>query len=301
MVLTVYDTVIDNYGSKLLKKKYAMKIIDFHTHIFPPRLVQDRSSFLEDEQLYCIYREERARLATLEDLLGYMDEEGVNGAVAMGFTWQIPRYAELHNRYLAEAQENGRKKIWSFGSIALEPGTIQNQVKMIHEMGLAGIGEISFYREGMKGKSPEILATVLAEGCRYNLPVCIHVNEPVGHLYSGKYSPDIEMLYQIITQYREIPVILSHWGGGLLFYELMKEVQRDLSHVYYDMAATPFLYNEKIYRLAVDICGGEKLLFGTDFPLLRTGRYIDPIERMVTDPETRNFILHKNAFRILGN
>ncbi len=79
----------------------------------------------------------------------------------------------------------------------------------------------------------------------------------------------------------------------------MKEVKRDLSHVYYDMAATPFLYDEKIYRIAVDICGPEKLLFGTDFPLLRTGRYIEPLERMVKDPQARSLILYENALGLL--
>ncbi len=276
-----------------------MKVIDFHTHIFPPELVKNRSRYLDDQQLFCIYDEARATIATLEDLLQVIEEDDLHGAVAMGFTWQFPRYAEMHNRYLAAAQEKSEKKVWAFGSIALETGSISSQVASIHEMGLHGVGEISFYREGMKGDNPLILRTVFAEAARYNLPVCVHVNEPVGHVYRGKYSPDIDILYDIVKDYTDVPIILSHWGGGLLFYELMPEVQAALSHVYYDTAASPYLYNEKIYRLAVDTCGPEKILFGTDFPLLTSSRYMDPIVRMIEDRSDRSMIVYNNALRLL--
>ncbi|MFW5771000.1 MAG: amidohydrolase family protein [Spirochaetota bacterium] len=277
----------------------SMKVIDFHTHIFPPELVKNRSRYLDDQQLFCIYDEARATIATLEDLLQVIEEDDLHGAVAMGFTWQFPRYAEMHNRYLAAAQEKSEKKVWAFGSIALETGSISSQVASIHEMGLHGVGEISFYREGMKGDNPLILRTVFAEAARYNLPVCVHVNEPVGHVYRGKYSPDIDILYDIVKDYTDVPIILSHWGGGLLFYELMPEVQAALSHVYYDTAASPYLYNEKIYRLAVDTCGPEKILFGTDFPLLTSSRYMDPIVRMIEDRSDRSMIVYNNALRLL--
>jgi len=295
-----YATVIDIYRGKLLKKsKGRMKVIDFHTHIFPPELVKNRSRFLDDHQLFCIYDQERATMATLEDLLKVIEEDDLHGAVAMGFTWQFPRYAEIHNRYLADAHETSEKKVWAFGSIALEASSISRQVASIYEMGLHGVGEISFYREGMKGDNPHILRTVLEEAARYWLPVCVHVNEPVGHVYKGKYSPDIDILYDIVKDYTDVPIILSHWGGGLLFYELMPEVQAALSHVYYDTAATPYLYNEKIYRMAVDACGPEKILFGSDFPLLKSSRYVQSIGRMIEDQSDRSMILYSNALRLL--
>ncbi len=276
-----------------------MKVIDFHTHIFPQELAENRSRYLDDEQLCCIYDEERAKIATREDLLQVIEDENLYGAVAMGFTWQVPAYAELHNRYLAAACERSGKKIWAFGSIALEPGTIARQVASIHEMGLSGVGEISFYREGMKGDNPGILGRVLEEATVYGLPVCVHVNEPVGHIYKGKYSPDIDILYEIIANYTGVPIILSHWGGGLFFYELMGEVKAALSHVYYDTAATPYLYDEKIYRLALDACGPEKILFGTDFPLLNSGRYLESMQRMIANESDLSMVLYENAIRLL--
>jgi hypothetical protein len=67
---------------------------------------------------------------------------------------------------------------------------------------------------------------------------------------------------------------LAHWGGGLFFYHLLKKaVKETLKNVYYDTAASPFLYDSRIYRYAKDLIGLDKVLLGTDYPLLKPERY----------------------------
>jgi hypothetical protein len=68
-------------------------------------------------------------------------------------------------------------------------------------------------------------------------------------------------------------MILAHWGGGFFFYELMPEVARAAADVFYDTAASPFLYRPLIYSLALKIVGPDRILFGSDYPLLPPGRY----------------------------
>jgi len=41
-----------------------------------------------------------------------------------------------------------------------------------------------------------------------------------------------------------------------------------LANVWFDTAASPYLYRSDIYRLAAELAGEEKVLFGTDYPLL---------------------------------
>jgi predicted TIM-barrel fold metal-dependent hydrolase len=135
---------------------------------------------------------------------------------------------------------------------------------------------------------------------RNSLPVCLHVNEPVGHEYPGKCEMEMMMLYELLRAYPSVPVVLAHWGGGLLFYELMPEVREALRHVYYDMAASPFLYDESIYGIAVSIVGSRKVLFGTDYPLIGHSRYLDPLRKYISSEEDRQNILSLNARGILG-
>lgn len=48
----------------------------------------------------------------------------------------------------------------------------------------------------------------------------------------------------------------------------MPEVKEAFKNVYYDLAANPLVYTTRSIKCAVDIVGAEKILFGSDFPLL---------------------------------
>ena len=41
-----------------------------------------------------------------------------------------------------------------------------------------------------------------------------------------------------------------------------------MHNVYYDTAAVPLLYQTQVYKSVVDIVGAEKILYGSDYPLL---------------------------------
>ena len=47
----------------------------------------------------------------------------------------------------------------------------------------------------------------------------------------------------------------------------MKEVKELSKNVYYDTAATSYLYNKDIFEISLKIIGPEKILFGSDFPI----------------------------------
>ena len=131
------------------------------------------------------------------------------------------------------------------------------------------------------------------------MPVLLHVNEPVGHYYPGKVSTSLKEMESFIEQYPELIVILAHWGGGLPFYELMKEMREKLKNVYYDNAASVFLYSPGIYRTAETLGITDKLLFGSDFPLLSPARYEKGIEESGMSEEFREKLMGGNAQQLL--
>ena len=51
---------------------------------------------------------------------------------------------------------------------------------------------------------------------------------------------------------------------------MKKEVKGVLQNVWFDTAASPFLYQPEMYRVAGEAVGFDKILFGSDFPLLKT-------------------------------
>ena len=126
-----------------------------------------------------------------------------------------------------------------------------------------------------------------------------HSSEPVGHEYSGKGSITPEILYSFITGFPKLKLVCAHWGGGLPFYALMPEVGEALDNVFFDTAATVFLYKPQIFEQVSRIIGSDKILFGTDYPLMHQNRVIDQIQSAQLPEEDKGRILGANAEELL--
>jgi predicted TIM-barrel fold metal-dependent hydrolase len=140
---------------------------------------------------------------------------------------------------------------------------------------------------------------VLTDMEKKGIPLLLHVNETMGHPYPGKGRTPLGRFYDLIVSFPHLPVLLAHWGGGLPFYELMPEVAKAMANVYYDTAASPFLYSKKIYAIVSEIVGVKKILFGTDFPLLSPQRYFRELEDSVLSKEDQRMILGLNFSDLL--
>ena len=247
-------------------------IFDSHVHIFHPKVVSQREEFFDDSSFRLLYSCSKSRLTDKGGLDEYFKSFGVEKAAVMGFPWFSNKYCEMQNEYFSSVSE----RLPCFGSIPLsaDSSTIKSFAVNIKNLGLTGIGEIGFYCKGMDRNAQKWLVTVLEESAKNNLKVCLHVNEPVGHHYTGKYDPKLPELLKIISKFPDLKIILAHLGGGLVFYELMPEIKDILKNCVYDTAAVPFLYSDNVYKAAVDLVGEERLLFGSDFPLLNADRYL---------------------------
>jgi predicted TIM-barrel fold metal-dependent hydrolase len=69
-------------------------------------------------------------------------------------------------------------------------------------------------------------------------------------------------------------VVAAHWGGGLPFFELMPEVARLAERVVYDSAASTYLYRFEVFRTVLDLVGPDRVMFGSDYPVLRQDRFL---------------------------
>jgi uncharacterized protein len=272
-------------------------IIDIHTHVFPTECVEDRGPWLKDPQFSLLYQEKKSSMVDCHGLMEYMELEEVSYAVGLSYPWSEKDLAERHNDYLSAFLPN--KNILLFGSVPVTGSAdIAGTVKTLKERGFHGIGEVGFYHTGFHEPEGAFLDELLLQAGRYNLPVNLHMNEPLGHRYPGKYQPNFELLFEVLEKHPEVTIIFAHWGGGLLFYEMMPEVEKISRNWYYDTAASPYLYSHSIYEKAIHLAGSEKILLGTDFPLLGTKRYLEGLTSL--DDETRKHILWKNSAKLLG-
>lgn len=277
-------------------------IIDIHTHIFPPEVINRREDFFAEEPAFkLLYESPKAKLVGPEELVAAMAEEGVDRAAIFGFPWRSRRLCQRQNEVVLEAQARYPRHLIAFACVNALESWAAAEVERALAAGARGVGELAFYQEGL---GREIIAALqpLADLCQgYGVPLLLHTNEPVGHIYPGKSPMQPGDIYALVRAFPDLTLILAHWGGGLFFYHLLKkEVAPALARVYFDTAASPYLYRPLIYKVAVQILGPEKVLFGSDYPLLPPSRYRKELEEAGVSAADRELILGGNAARLLG-
>jgi predicted TIM-barrel fold metal-dependent hydrolase len=255
----------------------AQPIIDFHAHVFPDVVRAERDRFTaRDAWCGTLYGDPTRKLATAEDVLGAMDRAGVDRTVLLGFPWHDPAICALHNDYLIESVRRYPDRLLGFGIVQPGAGAAAAQeLARCLDHGLLGCGEIGPDGQGFRLDDTALLAPVAEVLTAYDRPLLTHSSEPLGHAYDGKGTVWPGQILALATAFPALRIVAAHWGGGLPFYELMPEVAAALTNVYYDSAASPYLYRFDIFRQAVALVGAERILWGTDYPLLGQTRFLD--------------------------
>ncbi|MFO7708068.1 MAG: amidohydrolase family protein [Desulfobacterales bacterium] len=277
-------------------------IIDFHTHLFPGSICSDRQCYWDSEPAFeTLYRSPKSRLVGAPELLDAMDESGVDRSVVFGFPWQNPELFTMHNDCILEAVQKHRGRLIGFGCFDPLASGAAREAERCLDGGLYGIGELGYYRSGIDEEALDRLAPVMDLCRERNRPVLIHANEPIGHAYPGKTAVTLAQIYRLVKRFAGTTIVLAHWGGGLFFFQLLKkEVKESLRSVFFDTAASPFLYDPAVYRVAIDLIGADRILFGSDYPLLSPSRYFKEMEAGGVSKPDRASICGLNAARVLG-
>ena len=277
-------------------------IIDSHTHIFSPQMKEGRQSLAgPDASFLELYSSPKARMATAEELISSMDDCGIEASVALNIGWVTQEMCHQTNEYILEAAARYPKRLIPFCSIQPKAGDAAlNELERCARAGAKGIGEMRSDTQEFDLADRDLVLPFVELMQKHNLVFLTHASEPVGHQYPGKGEITPGPLYRFITNFPGLKVICAHWGGGLPFYALMPEVASALSNTYFDTAATPFLYRPQIFQQVAGIAGPEKILFGSDYPLMSPRRVMAQIESLDFAAEVQAMILGGNAGVLLG-
>jgi len=277
-------------------------IIDFHTHVFPPWLRERRDEYVKSDACFSLlYSEPKAKLATVEDLIAGMDEDGVDLSVVLNIGWVSHELCVRTNDCILDSMSRYPGRLVGFCAIQPRAGEAAvAEIERCARAGAKGIGELRSDIQGFDLTDAETMGPIVEAAVKNNLLFLTHSSEPVGHQYAGKGSITPDILYAFVTSYPNLKTVCAHWGGGLPFYALMPEVGKALANVYFDTAATVFLYRPEIFEQISHIVGSDKILFGTDYPLMRQSRVITQVQSSRLSEEDKTKILGGNAQSLLG-
>jgi len=277
-------------------------IIDFHTHVFPPRVKQKRSQYIDRDPCFALlYAKKEAKIATTEELIESMDRAGIDISVIVNLGWITHELCVETNDYILESIARYPKRLIGFCTV--QPQSLNAAIAEIERCargGARGIGEMRPDMQLLDLGDDPIITPFMTAIKQHRLIFLTHTSEPAGHDYPGKGIVTPDILYPFITTHPDITIVCAHWGGGLPFYALMPEVQKALQNVYFDTAASPFLYQPQIYTLVSQLVGADKILFGSDYPLLPQTRLLQEINSAALTEEEKRLITGENARKLLG-
>ena len=277
-------------------------IIDSHTHILPDEFNAGRSNFCERDRTFrALFDSPKAKLANAAALIAEMDANQVDVSIALGYGWSDHTTAQRSNDYILESATNYPGRIVPFCSVnPLWGEQAITEIERCHSAGAVGIGELHPDTQGLLNVEMAQLKPFMQRAQELNMPIMIHASEPVGHSYPGKGTVTPDALMVLVTAFPANRFIFPHFGGGLPFYALMPEVATALQNVWFDSAAFPFLYRPDVFPVTATAAGARKILFGSDYPLIKQSRALKEFNQTTLPPETSRMILSENARQLFA-
>lgn len=251
------------------------KIIDFHTHFYISEVGEDPIAFAKaqgEPHWQALVTPEGKRTlqgwANSAQMLEQMQEANIDKAVLLGWYWENTSTCKIQNQWYADLKSVHPDSFEAFA--AIHPPSIKQtheQLCFAVDNGFVGIGEIHPAVQGFSLQD-NCWTQVVEFAIEHDLLINLHVTEPVGRPYHPRAETIFKDIQWLIEHYPEMRLILSHWGGLIFMHELNPYISKKWKNVYYDTSASPLLYRDKVFQIAVDAIGAEKFIFGSDYPLI---------------------------------
>lgn len=259
-------------------------IVDIHTHAYPEKVAQRARESLEES-----FKMKVVADPTVSSLLTSMDANGVDVSVVCGVATR-PDQVRAINDWLF-GNRSDRLRIFA----ALHPAYGDWQVEL---------DRIREHADGIKFQpefqdflvDDEMLFPMYERMAALRLPVMFHCGEELSGTPVIHATP--ERIGRLHAAVPGLTIIAAHYGGFLMW----DEVRRHLlgKDIYFD---TSDFFRYLPGEQAIAMLAGhrpDRILFGTDFPLVEQGKDIGLLNGLDIPEPLRRDIFGGNAARLLG-
>lgn len=245
--------------------------VDVHIHHYPEaaRLAPAKWARLKGEEIWkTLVTEGPQGWSDEAEILSALDDAGLEFGILQGWYWEHNETCAEQNAFLTDCAKKSGGRLRAMASINPAAGADEciHILEQAWKDGAVGLGEIHCGAQKFS-----LLSDDWMEICdwahRYGWPILLHVTEPVGTSYAGRFETPLDEMVEMIKRCPSNRFILAHWGGGLVFFMRNPRVRQVFENVWFDSAASPLIYDRNIWRSAVDLTGIDRILFGSDFPL----------------------------------
>ena len=265
--------------------------VDFHTHIFPPKIAARTIEKLENI----------ARVKAFTDgmegsLLRSMEEAGVDVSIVLPVVTK-PEQFETVNCFAQQMNEKYRGqplRLLSFGGIHPDAADYKGELRAIRDMGRPGIKLHPDYQDTYFDDLKYM--RILDYATELGLISVIHAGVDIG--FPDNVRCTVPRIRKVIDQVKPQKMVLAHYGA----FGLWEEVEEMLAgeDVYFDTAYTFGFMEDEMFLKILQKHGASKILFATDSPWSGQRESLSHLRSMKLSQEVFDAILGGNALRLLG-
>lgn len=263
-------------------------VIDFHTHIFPERMVEvavtslAKKSGVPPKTNGCV-----------DGLLSSMDNAGVDISVVLPVVTAPKQFSGI-NRFAVSINEEFGDRVVSFGGIHPDSEDYKGQLNYLKECGFKGIKLHPDYQGVMfndiRYKRIVSYATELGMIIQVHAGVDIGLPDPV-HATPA-------MSAEVLKETEADKLVLAHFGG----WKLWDEVEEMLvgKNVFFDTAFIENYISKEQFVRMVNNHGADKVLFATDSPWSGQDSSIKWVSESGLSKKQLDMVFADNAKKLLG-
>ncbi len=145
-----------------------------------------------------MYGDEKAKMASAEDLVRSMDAAGIDVSVVLGFAWRDGAECRRQNDYILEAAGRSGGRLVPFCGLSSAPDADPGaEASRCAALGARGVGELRLKTAAAAGAGAPARSEIGDVARRNRLIALVHASEPVGHLYAGKSGGRIDDLVRV--------------------------------------------------------------------------------------------------------
>ncbi len=276
--------------------------IDFHVHLPTSGFFRTLGPFVEKVKAY--FRAEFGEI-TIEQALREYEESGVGRLVLLPLdASRLTGVPGDTNDLMAELQRVDPERVIAFATVDPLGGkrAVLELERAVKDLGLRGL-KLHPQIQGFR-PDDERCFEVYQAAEDLGIPVLFHTGTSgIGAGIEG--GGGIRLDYgrpiyidNVAAEFPRLKLIMAHFGWP--WYEEALAITLHKANVYIELSGWLPRYIPQIVWRYADNLIQDKVLFGSDYPMIRPARWLSDFEKVDLKPETREKILWANAERVLG-
>lgn len=259
-----------------------MKILDFHNHIFPPKIAHKVV-----DQLGRYYHYAMHGTGECDNLVKLAKDAGMTKVLVHSTATKISQ-VETINDYVAEQVKLQKGFFIGFGTLHQDYENVDSELERMKELGLHGI-KLHPDFQGFETDCDKMQRIYEKIGSKF--PVLVHV----GDIHTDMSSP--KRLVKMVKKFPEVTFIAAHFGG----YSRWEEAYEYLcgEDIYFDTSSSLDKLSDDMAMKMIRKHGVEKMLYASDYPIITHKECLERFLKLPLTREEREAVCWKNAAQLL--